>query len=130
MGGLVLFSFPLSFPPPVAESQPKPSLSLSKPCGSLPITSKFFSRTSSQFKLGGGDSIHTVGYEASQFPSLLPLLLSFPLLSDESSPSLSSSACVSNFCEMNFEPVVPSGLFHDKENSYVSASSVDDPSVR
>src|SRR5215217_6109231 len=57
---------PTSSPPESpAKSQPMPSLSPSNPCGSGDSTLKFRKSTSSQFNSGGGDGIHTSGYDAS-----------------------------------------------------------------
>lgn len=54
-------------------SQPTPSLSPSNPCGSLPTTLKLVAFTWEQSRSGGGDGIHTVGYEGSQLPPPPPL---------------------------------------------------------
>ena len=50
----------------IYDSQPIPSPSLSNPWGSGDKTLKFLDDTSAQFKSGGGDGMHTSGYEESQ----------------------------------------------------------------
>jgi hypothetical protein len=61
-------------------SQPVPSQSRSNPCGSGGRTLKFLSVISSQFKLGGGDAIHTSGYEASHDASSVDEAYSFVVI--------------------------------------------------
>ena len=50
----------------IYDSQPIPSPSLSNPWGSGDKTLKFLDDTSAQSKSGGGDGMHTSGYEESQ----------------------------------------------------------------
>src|SRR5215211_3868113 len=95
-------SFPLS--------HPMPSLSPSNPCGSEPDTSKFSGTpSSSQFNSGGGDGIHTSGYEGSQ----------------ELSPPSSSSSSSSQFNSGGGDGIHTSG--YDASHSLCTACPTPPP---
>jgi hypothetical protein len=57
------------------DSQPIPSPSRSNPWGSGEKTLNFLSEISLQFKFGGGDGMHTSGYEESQSSNCASVLV-------------------------------------------------------